>query len=157
MEDGMDNGSDVRVDVLATVDITAAGMKFNYYPDKSSDDLRREIRAMQYTLLEREVGRYRGVLPADMSLYESDTAPRVGCTLVVHIDEKNWSLDVYAPGYAPVGPVGLISGYAPRRHGSIGIAIEALIRQGFDWRHAVPAMKRAEQAYSESAGSSVTR
>lgn len=92
----------------------------------------------------------------DMNVYSSDSASRVGCTIVIHVNEADWELDVYAPGCPPVGRIGLISHYFPRKHGSAGVAVDALIEKGFDWRHAIPRMKKAEKDYSESLGSGVT-
>lgn len=92
----------------------------------------------------------------DMNLYVDDAAPRAGCTLVFRLTETRWDLDAYAPGYGPTGHVGLISSYAPRPLGSAGIAIDAVIARGFDWRWALPQMIRAERDYSASLGSGVS-
>ena len=75
---------------------------------------------------------------------------------MIHLTESHWDLDAYAPGYGPTGAEGLISAYAARRHGSAGIAIDALIERGFDWRWAVGQMIKAEDAYAASLGSGVT-
>lgn len=92
----------------------------------------------------------------DMNDYFKDDVPRAGCTLVIKLTDTRWDLDAYAPGYGPTGHVGLISSYAPRPLGSAGIAIDAVIARGFDWRWALPQMIRAERDYSASLGSGVT-
>lgn len=91
-------------------------------------------------------------------IYCTDDYPREGCTIVVELAKDAWSMKVYAPGFKPVGCIGMIESYAARPHGSAGIAVDAFIKAGADWRHAIPAMRKAERSCrqsSESGSSSI--
>lgn len=94
------------------------------------------------------------VLNVNLNDYTGNNYPRAGCTLVIRLTEKNWSMDVFAPGYAPGGHAGLINSYFPRPHGSTGMAVDSFIQRGSDWRPLIPAMVRAEKDYMS--GSDVT-
>lgn len=141
--------------IVAAVDVTAEGMDVALFAHHTDDELRQTIRRMEIELLDRKTGLYRGVQKADLNECAQDAAPRQGSTIVIHLEHKGWSVDVYAPGYAPIGSEGLLSAYASRPHGSTGIGIDALLQQG-DWRFLLPQMKRAEQAYEASFGSGAT-
>jgi hypothetical protein len=79
--------------------------------------------------------------PADLTKYVGDDYPRAGCTVVVQLTETTWDWVVYAPGYAPGGPQGVIESRAGRL-GSAGNALDAFIR--------------GDKDYASSSGSSVT-
>jgi hypothetical protein len=70
----------------------------------------------------------RNYPPADLTKYVGDDYPRAGCTVVVQLTEKTWDWVVYAPGYAPGGPEGVIEARSAGPINSVGNALDAFIR-----------------------------
>ncbi len=96
------------------------------------------------------------VVPADMNRYLEEPFDIDGCTIRINLRKDKWDMSVHAPGYEPTSFIGCISSYFSRPHGSAGIAVDTIIREGRGWKHMLPAMIRAERAYAADSGSNVT-
>lgn len=101
-------------------------------------------------------GTHRRSATQGKSEYTGDDYSRVGCTLVVNLSEKGWTLAVYAPGAEPVPATAPIESYFSRPYGSTGIALEAFLHRPGGIRATLQEMARAEREHQVASGSIVT-
>lgn len=82
-------------------------------------------------------------------IYRGDSYPRAGLTLNVSLGWPHWGCTIYAPGYHPVGPRGVVESYSGANYGSLGLFVDAFAK-GMDIRLHRRSWLRAEKIYAAS-------